>query len=510
MRTVFLSVLIPLLLLGATPAVAQLPPEIQADSYLLRAQQAIDESDPARALVELDKIILLQKEHELDLPDEFHFRYAKAAAAAGLPEQALDAVVKYLTLAGREGRHYEEALELMNKAQDAIDGSKGLQAASNEQPPPAQAAGHGPVEAQVDAGGFPEAQEEKQTSLKADGTSEIQAEQEPESAHGTSARGVDCEQWGTSYYFKKATAANVRACLEEGSDPMKRDAEAFTPLHRAAESSEHPEVIQALVAAGGDPRARNQLGRTPLQQATEKSEHPEVVQVLVASEASLESRRSSGGAESCKNWNKAKFFAVKGITTFDTYGTKGSRKIVACLESGADLMARDRYGRTPLHFAARRLEAAETLLDYGADPMARDYEGRTPLHRAGSKVVETLLATGADLEARDEKGRTPLHLATWNGQLRTVEALLAAGADRMAGDSAGQTPLHLAAGKHFYSEGMFHGNSLGALFGQLTKALLAAGADLEARGQRGPHSPAYCGHRNRRRQKYQCLVSCRR
>ena len=62
------------------------------------------------------------------MPDEFQFRYAKAAAAAGLADEALDAVVKYLTAAGREGRHYVEALQVMNKAQDAIEG--------REQPPP--------------------------------------------------------------------------------------------------------------------------------------------------------------------------------------------------------------------------------------------------------------------------------------------------------------------------------------------------------------------------------------
>ena len=42
--------------------------------------------------------------------------------------------MKYLTATGREGRHYVEALELMNKAQDAIEGRKELPAASTGQP----------------------------------------------------------------------------------------------------------------------------------------------------------------------------------------------------------------------------------------------------------------------------------------------------------------------------------------------------------------------------------------
>ena len=124
-----------LILWGAVPSLAQLPPEILADSYLLRGEQAIGEGDPARARAEIDKILDLEKEHELDLGEEFHFRYAKAAAAAGLPEQALEAVEKYLTLAGREGRHYVEALELMNQAQEAIEARQEPQAASSAQGP---------------------------------------------------------------------------------------------------------------------------------------------------------------------------------------------------------------------------------------------------------------------------------------------------------------------------------------------------------------------------------------
>ena len=82
MRTVFLSVLI---LLGVTSANSQLLLEIMTDSCLLRAEQAIGGGDRTRARAEIDRIVLLAKEHELDLADEFHFRYAKAAFVASLP-----------------------------------------------------------------------------------------------------------------------------------------------------------------------------------------------------------------------------------------------------------------------------------------------------------------------------------------------------------------------------------------------------------------------------------------
>ena len=48
---------------------------------------------------------------------EDHFRYAQAWAAAGEPQRAVEATVRYLQLRGREAEHYEEALDLMNRAE---------------------------------------------------------------------------------------------------------------------------------------------------------------------------------------------------------------------------------------------------------------------------------------------------------------------------------------------------------------------------------------------------------
>ena len=220
MRAMIPGVLI-LILWGAVPALAQLPPEILADSYLLKVEQAIGDGDPARAGVEIDKIILLQQEHELDLPDEFHFRYAKAAAAAGLPEQAHEAVVKYLTAAGREGRHYVEALELMNQAQEAIEGRKEKEAASTAPSPPVPAATQDPVEADPEAAGTTEGQKEHEALPSAAGTSD--APPRP-----------GCGQWNTEDFLRTATAETVTACLGAGANVAARDDDRITPLHWAA------------------------------------------------------------------------------------------------------------------------------------------------------------------------------------------------------------------------------------------------------------------------------------
>ena len=64
-------------------------------------------------------------------------------------------------------------------------------------------------------------------------------------------------------------------------------------------------------------------------------------------------------------------------------------------------------------------------LDAGVDVMARDEFGRTPLHwaaqcfcfcRAG--VIQILLTAGADAKAKNEIGKTPWDLARENRMLK--------------------------------------------------------------------------------------------
>ena len=409
MRTMIPRVFI-LILWGTGPALAQLPPEILADSYLLRVEQAIGEGDHTRARAGIDKLILLQKEHELDLPDEFQFRYAKAAAAAGLADEALDAVVKYLTAAGREGRHYVEALQLMNKAQDEIEGRK--------QPPP-----------------------------------------------------PGCGQWNTEEFFGTATAETVSACLNAGADVAARDDDRISPLHWAAWSNGSPSVIDVLVAAGANLEARNKNDRTPLHNAAWNNKNPAVIEALLAAGADVAARTAKDSTPlhlaALSNESPAVIEAllaagadVAARTAKDStplhnaaWNNKNPAVIEALLAAGADVAARTAKDSTPLHNAAwnnKNPAVIEALLAAGADVAAREEDGFTPLHQAAwsnesPAVIEELLAAGADVAARGEDDFTPLHLAVLNnGNPAVIEALLAAGADAMARMSGGSTPWSLA------------------------------------------------------------------
>lgn len=168
------------------------------------------------------------------------------------------------------------------------------------------------------------------------------------------------------------------------------------------------------------------------------------------------------------------------------------------------VLSKDKYGYTPLHWAALagHKDVAELILANGADVNAISNKGRipwregelngrkvvvlldsncgcAPLHIAalnGHKdVVELLLAKGADVNAN--KGRTPLHSAA--GHKEIMELLLLHGADVNAKASNGETPLHYAARR---------GEA------NLAKLLLAHGADINVKSNKG-YTPLYVADR---------------
>ncbi|XP_065573462.1 serine/threonine-protein phosphatase 6 regulatory ankyrin repeat subunit C-like [Artemia franciscana] len=145
------------------------------------------------------------------------------------------------------------------------------------------------------------------------------------------------------------------------------------------------------------------------------------------------------------------------------------------LDKGADVNARDIYGKSPLHLAASSKcsqTVVECLLKFGADVNIRNNNGESPLHLAAisgcsQTVVECLLKFGADVNIRNDNGESPLHLAATSGCSQTVvECLFKFGADVNAMTKYNKSPLHLAA---------FRGYS------QIAECLLRSGADVNAR-----------------------------
>ena len=348
----------------------------------------------------------------------------------------------------------------------------------------------------------------------------------------------DCDNWNTRDFFRNATAESLAACLEAGADVNARTDSTFdnfmfsgvrggyTPLHFAIHSGVR--MVTLLLEAGADVNARDLRGRTPLHSAAGRDWDPAAVIVeLVEAGADLNARDTEGntplhasrrnrnpvvaplllelGADpnlvndsgrvaspmDCSYWNTEEFarVAAAGVTA-------------ACIETGADVNARDEHGNTPLMHAtgtwgggmdgspASKDPAVVTvLLEAGADVNARNNGGGTALRNAaGGKTVPTvrggmfdavevpaivavLLAAGA--EVNPPSGTTPLHQAALVANLETVAMLIEAGADIHARDGNGETPL-LRAGYY----GGFRNP-------EIIEILVEAGADVNDRSEHG-------------------------
>ena len=140
----------------------------------------------------------------------------------------------------------------------------------------------------------------------------------------------------------------------------------------------------------------------------------------------------------------------------DTDVTFCSRCAELLIDGGAEVSVRMRQSRvTPLHVAARRglEEHVELFLSHGADFLATNEEGETPLNAACSaaeraseagrylRVVQKLLGAGADPRTAGRKQHTPLHNACANCSSRIVEVLLQHGAKADVSNCAGYTPM---------------------------------------------------------------------
>lgn len=101
-------------------------------------------------------------------------------------------------------------------------------------------------------------------------------------------------------------------------------------------------------------------------------------------------------------------------------------------ENGANLEAKEQYGRTPLHYACQfqKLAGVKALLECGADPDPVNKDGETPLYEAAQhgnlEMVKLLCEFGADpgmMSGPSKEAATPVQKADAGGYHEVAEYL---------------------------------------------------------------------------------------
>jgi ankyrin repeat protein len=280
-------------------------------------------------------------------------------------------------------------------------------------------------------------------------------------------------------------AKAVAALLKQRADVNVAQPDGATALHWAAHWDDLA-MTKLLLASGARSNVANDYGVTPLFLAATNGSADVVGALLDA------------GADSNAT-------LPTGQTVLMTAARSGSAAAVRrLLAGGADAdAAQASKGQTALMWAAtaKKADVVKALIEGGANVNAQSKSGFTPLLFAAREgaidVSRLLIASGADIEGAANDFSTPLLVATVRGHTGLARFLLDQGAKPDGHSKAGFTPLHYAA---FRSEHSFARKDT-ELDGEweamagipdreaklaLIEALLARGANIEARASRPP------------------------
>ncbi|MFP3033742.1 MAG: ankyrin repeat domain-containing protein [Wolbachia sp.] len=297
--------------------------------------------------------------------------------------------------------------------------------------------------------------------------------------------------------IRQGSLEEVQAIITQGANFKAKDKNGKTPLHWAAECNNTTEIVQLLIEKKVKINAKDKGGKIPLHLAAEKG-RLEIVKLLVGNNADIKAKDKDGKTPSdlaIEEGHKdiADFLEeaqFKEQELFDAIKQNNIDKVRDLINRGADVKAKNKDGKTSLHWAAEyndTPEIVQLLIEKGADINAKDKSGKTPLDLANQndkiKVIEFLVNKSASLNemlplhwavencslkvvklfidndsinAKDRDGKTPLHLAAKTGRSEIAELLVDNKADINATDTSSWTPLHETAGKNNATEGQLN------------------------------------------------------
>jgi ankyrin repeat protein len=249
--------------------------------------------------------------------------------------------------------------------------------------------------------------------------------------------------------------------LNRGADIEIRDAEGNTPFMEAVLAGNSPSMEQ-LFKRGADTKTRNFRGDTALH-ITASMDRTDLSAQLLAWGVSMHARNAqdrtpfqnaiSGSPSLIKT-----FLTKDRLNSSDDFGStplhiavqeRASPTIVrTILDLGARQSMVDAEGRTALRIAVdlNQLETAQLLANSGGDVFAAARDGKTPVEAALAKGADAVRAlfSGAAINARDPSGNTALHYAAKQGDASIVSLLISLGANKAVRNVAAESPADIA------------------------------------------------------------------
>ncbi|CAO3674717.1 unnamed protein product [Umbelopsis ramanniana] len=258
----------------------------------------------------------------------------------------------------------------------------------------------------------------------------------------------------------------IKSTLDQVDEEGKKHYKNAT-LHEASRHGQ-VDVVTYLLDNGAEIDSINRVGLTPLFLA---GQYPDVISTLIHRGACINARQQEFPHQGVLHYY-ASLDQIEGVRLLlncdynihirdndDDYLTalhyvarrrKGDCEIAdILLRQGVDVNAKDRDGRTALHYCSGHdsLDLANLLIDFGIDIDATSFEyGYRPtalqlaIKCRNLELISLLVRHRADVNARDN-GKTVLHMAVQKNLTAGCALLIESGANVNSRDSQGLTPL---------------------------------------------------------------------